>query len=172
MVLCGRRLTRQTQFMGGCLTQPMQMRTDTPDTMTFSEVVQNAIRTRTQLYKHPNFPYMDALNVCRKIYHFGQAQGDALMMLTWLPLDKMNEIFGTKVDLQWYPLDRYIMPLYTFTYINVELNQLQFEYRYRTNLISLQNINDLHESCIKAILMGIDNPDLTLREIYDTLDGK
>ncbi len=167
MALCSRRVTQDEKNMGGCLTQPVQMRTKMPLTATFSETVREASKLRMSLYRHSNFPYIDALDLERKMYHFNRAQGPALMMYTWLPVDKLGESFDYEIEYRGYALDRYIMPLYTFTFKIPNRESIRFYYLYRTNTITPAQIEALHAGCLQALRIGIGNPDVTLAELYD-----
>ena len=170
MALCGRRVTDDAKNMGGCLTQPIQMRTKMPQDASFAETVAAASNLRMRLYRHSNFPYLDALELERKMYHFNRAQGPALMMYTWLPVEQLGEYFSEEIEYRGYALDRYIMPLYTFTFKIPNREQIRFYYLYRTNTISPRQIRALHEGCLQALRLGIENPDRTLREIYDAME--
>ena len=170
MALCGRRVTEDDKNMGGCLTQPIQMRTKMPADMTFLEALQDASRLRMALYRRSNFPYMDALELERKMYHFNRAQGPALMMYTWLPIDSMGQSFDCAVEYRGYALDRYIMPLYTFTFKDPNDTKLHFYYLYRTNTITPQQIRALHDGCLRALRIGVGQPDLTVGELFDAME--
>ncbi len=170
MALCSRRVTRDEKNMGGCLTQPIQMRTKMPQSATFAETVRNASDLRMSLYRHSNYPYLDALELERKMYHFNRAQGPALMMYTWLPVDRFGEAFGEEIEYRGYALDRYIMPLYTFTFKVPDRESIRFYYLYRTNTISHAQIEALHEGCLQALRIGIADPDITLSALYDEME--
>ena len=170
MALCGRRVTEDEKNMGGCLTQPVQMRTKMPLTATFAETVRDASRTRMSLYRHMNFPYIDALDLERRMYHFNRAQGPALMMYTWLPVDRLGDCFDYGIEYRGYALDRYIMPLYTFTFKIPHEDSIRFYYLYRTNTITPAQIEALHAGCLQALRIGIENPDITLGALYDEIE--
>ncbi len=172
MALCSRRVTEDEKNMGGCLTQPVQMRTKMPLSATFAETVREASKTRMSLYRHMNFPYLDALELERKMYHFNRAQGPALMMYTWLPVDRLGESFDYEIEYRGYALDRYIMPLYTFTFKIPNRERIRFYYLYRTNTITASQIEALHAGCLDALRIGIENPDITLDALYDEAERR
>jgi hypothetical protein len=167
MALCGRRVTQDEKNMGGCLTQPIQMRTKMPRTATFAETIRDASKLRMSLYRHMDFPYVDALDLERKMYRFNKAQGPALMMYTWLPIDQLGESFDYEIEYRGYALDRYIMPLYTFTFKIPNRDSIRFYYLYRTNTITPAQIEALHAGCLQALRIGIANPEITLDALYD-----
>ena len=115
-----------------------------------------------------NFPYLDALEMERKIYHFSQAQGPALMMYTWLPLDGLAKAFAAdSPEFRFYNPGRYIMPLYTFTFRSLDEKRLECLYMYRTNLISRRNIEALHAGCFRVLRHALAHPETTVEELFD-----
>ena len=168
MVLCGRRVTAKEKNMGGCLAQVLQMRTKFPTDLTFAETVKRASAQRSAHFRHMNFPYLDALNMERKIYHFSKTQGPALMMYTWLPLDALSKEFADKSpEFRFYNPGRYIMPLYTFTFRSLDGKRLECIYMYRTNLISRADIEALHNGCLDILRYAVDHPETTVEELFD-----
>ena len=168
MVLCSRRVTAKEKNMGGCLAQVLQMRTKLPTSLTFEETVKRVSAQRSSHFRHMNFPYIDALNMERKIYHFSQAQGPALMMYTWLPIDTLAKEFGAdSPEFRFYNPGRYIMPLYTFTFRSLDGTQLECLYMYRTNLISRENIEALHDGCFRVLRAALADPQTTVEKLFD-----
>lgn len=168
MVLCSRRVTAKEKSMGGCLAQVLQMRTKLPTSLTFEETVRRVSAQRSAHFRHMNFPYIDALEMERKIYHFSQAQGPALMMYTWLPLDALaKEFAGDQPEFRFYNPGRYIMPLYTFTFRSLDGKRLECMYMYRTNLISRKDIEALHDGCFRVLRHALAHPEATVDELFE-----
>ncbi|MBQ6020148.1 MAG: hypothetical protein IJL26_08220 [Clostridia bacterium] len=168
MTLCSRRVTAKEKNMGGCMAQVLQMRTKLPTSLTFSETVKRVSAQRAAHFRHMNFPYIDALEMERKIYHFSQAQGPALMMYTWLPLDALSAEFANDApDFRFYNPGRYILPLYTFSYLTLDGKRLECRYMYRTNLICRADIEALHEGCFRILRYALAHPDATIEELFD-----
>ena len=61
------------------------------------------------------------------------------------------------------------MPLYTYTMKDCKNDSLKFAYMYRTNTITADHINALHDNTVKALKMGCQNPKMTIGEIWDAL---
>ncbi|MBR5428385.1 MAG: hypothetical protein IK118_08545 [Clostridia bacterium] len=168
MTLCSRRITAKEKNMGGCMAQVLQMRTKLPTSLTFEETVKRVSAQRSSHFRHMNFPYIDALEMERKIYHFSQAQGPALMMYTWLPLDALAKEFGAdNPEFRFYNPGRYIMPLYTFTFRSLDGKRLECLYMYRTNLICRADIEALHEGCFRILRYALAHPETTVEELFD-----
>ncbi len=170
MALCERRVTRSEKNMGGCLTQPIHMRTKMPQNATFAEVVRDATELRMSLYRHSNIPYFDVLDLERSLYNFRRIQGHPMMMYTWLPIDRLGDAFAEEIEFRGYALDRYIMPLYTFTYKIPDRENIRFHYLYRTSIITTAQIKALHEGCLQALRIGIAHPDITIGALYDEIE--
>ncbi|MBQ6165311.1 MAG: hypothetical protein IJK23_12625 [Clostridia bacterium] len=168
MTLCSRRITAKEKNMGGCMAQVLQMRTKLPTSLTFEETVKRVSAQRSSHFRHMNFPYIDALEMERKIYHFSQAQGPALMMYTWLPLDALAKEFGADdPEFRFYNPGRYIMPLYTFTFRSLDGKRLECLYMYRTNLICRADIEALHEGCFRILRYALAHPETTIDELFN-----
>ena len=168
MVLCSRRVTAKEKNMGGCMAQVLQMRTKLPTSLTFEETVRRVSAQRSAHFRHMNFPYIDALEMEREIYHFSKTQGPALMMYTWLPLDALAKAFGEDdPEFRFYNPGRYIMPLYTFSYLSLDGKRLECRYMYRTNLICRADIEALHEGCFRILRYALAHPETTIDELFE-----
>ena len=88
-----------------------------------------------------------------------------------IPASNLDETTMNNWDYEFrgYNLGRYVMPLYTFAMIDAKTGCLKFSYLHRTNMISVKHIKDLQEGTIRAIMSGIDNPDITIGEILDKI---
>ncbi len=166
--LCSRRVTYKTKRMGGCLAQPLQLHSIIEEDKTFREALAYMFSLRTQLYRHSNFPYMHARLMQQKIFNFKTSQGPSFMMYTWLPLYLPLEE-GIKIEFAGYNPGRYIMPLYVFSLPTQSDGGMDFYYMYRPNLISPEHIAALHKNCVRVIVDGIENPDVTIGELMDRI---
>ncbi len=166
--LCSRRVTYKQKKMGGCMTQPLAVRAIIPGTATFAEGLKTLDGVRNTLYRHMNYPYLTSYAMERKIYNLSMFQAPSFMMYTWLPLPLIEDE-ALRFDFKGYNMGRYCMPLYTFTYPDVTDHGIRFNYLYRIARISPAVIDTLHDNCVKAVLLGIDNPALTMDEIMDQL---
>ncbi len=166
--LCSRRVTYKTKRMGGCLAQPLQVHSIIEEDKTFREALAYMFSLRTQLYRHSNFPYMHTRVMQQKIFNFKTSQGPSFMMYTWLPLYLPLDD-GIKIEFAGYNPGRYIMPLYAFSLPTQSDGGMDFYYMYRPNLISAENIDALHKNCVRVMVEGIENPDITIGELMDRI---
>ena len=167
--MCSRRMTFKEKYMGGCLAQPLHVRCIIPQDYTFRQSLDTLNNVRNTLYKYLYFPYLYALNIEMKLFNWKIVQGPNFMMFSWLPMLAAGgeEMKKMGIEFQGLNLGRYVMPLYTFCYPNTTTGALRFQYLYRVNRLTEADIDLMHENMTKAVLAGIDNPDITIREIMD-----
>lgn len=170
MLMCGRRAKKQDKLMGGCITQPIQIRVITEETDTFNEAVAKVSNCRTSLLRHMDYPYLEARGMQQKIFGYSTSQGPSCLMFSWLPIGYALQESKLDVDFTAYETGRFVMPLYIFAIPDPKNGGTEFRYMHRTNLISIETIDLLHENAMKALKMGIDNPEITVGEILDNLD--
>ena len=85
LLMCSKRIKRKDMKTGGCMAQPIQVRTVIEEDKTFSEALDEFLRVRTSLYKHLSYPYIAARDQFREMYNFSMIQGPASLMFSWLP---------------------------------------------------------------------------------------
>ena len=168
MTICSKRATNSEKNVCGCLAQPLQLRTIIPEEYTFAEALREFIRTRTSLYRRAAYPYITARDLSRDIYNYNLIQGPACMMYSWIPIPPMTEL-PFKVQFKTYNLGRYFTPLYTITSPDPSDGGINMNYMYRTKLTTAEQIEALHENTVKVILQGIENPDITVGELLDSI---
>ncbi len=170
MVLCGRRVTKSQQHMGGCLAQPFMTRVIFKNENSFMQTLEDTSEIRNKLFRHMNFPYLASRKIQQDIYGYSAAQGPSFMMYTWLPLARLG-IFGddTKETFRGYNPGRYVMPLYTFSFVDPTDGGIDFYYMYRTNILTKEQIEKLHKNAVKVINAGVASPELTVKELLDLI---
>ena len=152
--------------MGGCLAQPLQLRTIIPEDYTFDQALDEITRVRTSLFMHTNYPYGLALNLSREIYNYNAIQGPACMMFSWIPVP-IGPLVPFKFDFRGYNLGRYFTPLYVITHPDPETQGIKCEYMYRVKYANSEDINNLHDNMVRTVLAGIENPNITVGELLD-----
>ena len=168
MVLCGRRVTKKEQHMGGCLAQPFMTRVILKNENSFMQTLNETSAVRTELFRHMNFPYLSSRKIQQEIYGYSAAQGPSFMMYTWLPLARLN-VFGpdVKETFRGYNPGRYVMPLYAFSFVDPTDGGLDFYYMFRTNILKKEHIEALHKNALKAIDAGINAPETTVETLLE-----
>ncbi len=175
MATCSKRSTVKEKRMSGCLVQPIQVRTIIPETATFKDGLNEYTSVRTQLYRHMDYPYISARDMSREMYNYGLIQGPACMMFSWIPVPLDFSDFvskeefpnGVEINFHTYDLGRYFTPLYTICSPDPEDKGINLRYMYRVKLSEKHQIEKLHENALKIILAGIENPQITCKELLD-----
>ena len=168
MVTCSKRATNKEKNMSGCLVQPIQVRTIISEDKTFAEALKEYTRVRTSLYRHLDYPYIKARDMSRDVYGYNLIQGPACMMFTWLPLP-IDRDMGFKYSFQIHDLGAYFTPLYTMTIPDSKDKGINVYYMYRVKLSTEEQIRKMHRNFLKTILDGIENPQITVKELLDNI---
>ncbi|MGN1419426.1 MAG: condensation domain-containing protein [Acutalibacteraceae bacterium] len=168
MSMCSKRATKSEKNMSGCITQPLQLRTIIPENYTFSQAIDEMTSVRTKLFRHSTYPYITARDLSREIYNYNLIQGPACMMFSWIPVPIMPNL-PFKVDFKTYDLGRYFTPLYTICSPDPKDMGININYMYRVKLSTAEDIEALHSNAMKVILAGIENPDVTIGELLDSI---
>ncbi|MGN0468483.1 MAG: condensation domain-containing protein [Acutalibacteraceae bacterium] len=168
MSMCSKRATNKEKNMSGCVAQPLQLRTIIPEDDTFSQAIDEITSVRTKLFRHGTYPYITARDLSREIYNYNLIQGPACMMFSWIPVPIMPNL-PFKVDFKTYDLGRYFTPLYTICSPDPKDMGININYMYRVKLSTADDIEALHSNAMKVILAGIENPDITIGELLDSI---
>lgn len=151
------------------MAQPIQVRTVISSDKTFAEALNEMFAVRASLYKHLKFPYVHALEILRRLYNHKRIQAPAALMFSWLPIP-VNRLNDFKMEFRTYNLGRYFAPMYLMCYPDAQSRGIVAHYMYRTKLITPEQVDDLHRNTIKIVLKGIENPDVTIKELFDIVD--
>lgn len=170
LLMCSKRIKFKDMRTGGCMAQPLQVLTRIEEDMTFSAALDEFLRTRTSLYRHLTYPYTTARDQLREMYNYSLIQGPASLMFSWLPVP-VTEFRDFRFDFRTYNLGRYFSPLYAICYPDPQGESIALHYMYRMKLVSPENVRDLHNNTVKIIEAGISNPDITIGELLDSLNG-
>ena len=170
LLMCSKRIKRNDMKTGGCMAQPLQVRTVLGEDMTFTEALDEFLNVRTSLYKHLSYPYISARDQFRAMYNYSMIQGPASLMFSWLPIP-VTEFKDIKFDFKTYNLGRYFSPLYAICYPDPRSASIILHYMYRVKLISPEQLEAFHANTVKVIEKGIENPDITIGELLDMLEN-
>ncbi len=168
LLMCSKRIKHKDLRTGGCMAQPLQVLTRIEENMTFKEALDEFLRVRTSLYRHLTYPYTTARDQFREIYNYSLIQGPAALMFSWLPIP-VTEFKDFKFDFRTYNLGRYFSPLYAICYPDPRSEAIAMHYMYRVKLITPDDLKALHNNTVKIIEMGINNPEITIGELLDSL---
>lgn len=166
--LCTRRKTLKDKRCGGTLTNTLPWRIILPKEATFKEAILQMQDLQHTMFRHQDYPFEQWRDLECETYNISLADGASTMMFSWFPLEK-DTMNGWNYEFTGYSIGRYCMPLYTYAMKDCSTNTLRFAYLYRTQHISADNINALHDNAVKALLLGCQNPEMTIGEICDLL---
>lgn len=168
MSMCSKRATNKEKNMGGCVTQPLQVRTIIPEDYTFEQALSQFSSIRTKLFRHSTYPYTALREMTRELFNLGMIQAPGAFMFSWIPVPILDDL-PFKIDFKTYNLGRYFSPLYVITSPDPKDKGINMNYMYRVKLSTAQNIEDLHENTLKVVLAGIENPNITIGELLDSI---
>ena len=171
MATCSKRATVKEKRMSGCVVQPIQVRTIIEEDATFEQALNEYTSVRTQLYRHMDYPYITARDLSREMYNYSLIQGPACMMFSWIPVPVDMDTYGVKVEFKTYDLGRYFTPLYTICSPDPRDKGINLNYMYRIKLSKKEQIERLHENAMKVVMAGIENPEITVRELLDMCEA-
>lgn len=167
-VMCSKRITYKDQRTGGCMAQTLQLRTILSEEETFRGCLDEFFRIRTQLYRYVNYPFTYARFMLMKMYNHKANQGVASFMFSWLPVP-ISEMKDFKVDFKTYNLGRYFNPLYAICYPNPETGGITMHYMYRCKIVTPADIESLHKNMLHIIEQGMNDQNVTLKELLDSV---
>ena len=119
-------------------------------------------------FKHMDYPYLEYRELQRKMYNYPAAAGASTMMFSWFPLEA-GSMNNWDYEFEGYSLGRYIMVIYTFAMKDAATGCMKFSCMHRTKYVTVEEAEALHRGTEKALLLGVENPDMTLGEIMDRM---
>lgn len=168
MTVCSKRATVKEKNMSGCLAEPLIFRSKLSEDLTFAEAVRELLKIRLSLYRHLDYPYTKARDLSLKLFDFGPIQGANSLMYSWIPVP-VDDCLPFRFHFRTYNLGRYFTPLYAITIPDPSDKGIDVYYMYRVKLSTEQQIRQMHKNFIKTITDGIDNPQITVRELLDNI---
>ena len=167
-LMCSKRITYKDMRTGGCMAQTLQVRTIIPETATFSEGMDELFRVRTQLFRHLSFPFIYARGMLMKMYDHKTTQGVASFMFSWLPIP-VDRLGDYTFEFKTYNLGRYFNPLYAICYPDPITKGIRMHYMYRCKVVTPEQVKSLHDNMVNIMMAGIENPDITVKELLDSV---
>lgn len=165
-LMCSKRITYKDMRMGGCVAQTLQIRTIIPETATFAEALEECTSVRNTLFRNLNYPFTYARGILLKMYNHKVTQGASAFMVSWLPFSP-EAVGNIDMEFRTYNLGRYFNPLYAITSPNPHTGGITINYMYRYKLVSEKNVRSFHKNAVDIIMKGIENPDITVRELLN-----
>lgn len=166
--LCTRRRTLPEKRSGGTVTAPLPWRVHLEENDTFADALDKMADAQVWAYRHMDYPYLEYRDLQRELFNYSAAAASSTMMFSWLPIDEKT-LNGREYEYVGYGLGRYIMVLYTFAMKDVHSGCLKISYLHRTKFISTEDIDSLHSGTIKALELGISDPNMTVSKLLEKM---
>ncbi len=168
IVLCPRRRTLAEKRAGGTLAAPLPWRIVLPEETTFSQALEKMTELQFWAFRHMDYPYLEYRALQQKMFNYSAAAGASTMMFSWFPLEA-GTMSGWEYEFEGYSLGRYIMVIYTFAMKDTHSGCLKLSCMHRTKFVSVEDVEAMYAGTAKALMLGIENPDMTLGEIIDKI---
>lgn len=168
IVLCPRRRTIKEKRAGGTMAAPLPWRIVLPEETTFREALEKMAELQFWAFKNMDYPYLEYRALQQKMFNYSAAAGASTMMFSWFPLEA-GSMNNWEYEFEGYSLGRYIMVIYSFAMKDMHTGCLKFSCMHRTKFVSVEDVEALHKGTEKALMLGIENPDITLGEIMDKI---
>lgn len=166
--LCTRRRTLPEKRSGGTVTAPLPWRVHLEENDTFAGALDKMADAQVWAYRHMDYPYLEYRDLQRELFNYSAAAASSTMMFSWLPIDEKT-LNGREYEYVGYGLGRYIMVLYTFAMKDVHSGCLKISYLHRTKFISTEDIDSLHSGTIRALELGISDPNMTVSQLLEKM---
>lgn len=166
--LCTRRRTLPEKRSGGTVTAPLPWRVHLEENDTFADALDKMADAQVWAYRHMDYPYLEYRDLQRELFNYSAAAASSTMMFSWLPIDEKT-LNGREYEYVGYGLGRYIMVLYTFAMKDVHSGCLKISYLHRTKFISTEDIDSLHSGTIRALELGISDPNMTVSQLLEKM---
>ena len=166
--LCTRRRTLPEKRSGGTVTAPLPWRVHLEENDTFADALDKMSEAQVWAYRHMDYPYLEYRDLQRELFNYSAAAASSTMMFSWLPIDEKT-LNGREYEYVGYGLGRYIMVLYTFAMKDVHSGCLKISYLHRTKFISTEDIDSLHSGTIRALELGISDPNMTVSQLLEKM---
>lgn len=166
--LCTRRRTLTEKRSGGTVTAPLPWRVHLEEDDTFMSALDKMADAQVWAFRHMDYPYLEYRDLQRELFNYSAAAGSSTMMFSWMPINEKS-INGWEYEYVGYGLGRYIMVLYTFAMKDAHSGCLKLSCLHRTKFVSVEDIKALQNGTKKALEIGLENPDISVKELLEKM---
>lgn len=166
--LCTRRRTLTEKRSGGTVTAPLPWRVHLEEDDTFMSALDKMADAQVWAFRHMDYPYLEYRDLQRELFNYSAAAGSSTMMFSWMPINEKS-INGWEYEYVGYGLGRYIMVLYTFAMKDAHSGCLKLSCLHRTKFVSVEDIKALQNGTKRALEIGLENPDISVKELLEKM---
>ncbi len=166
-VLVNRRTKLDELNMGGCRVMSMPMRTVFPGTMSFDEALVKSGEALYQFMRHSDLPTMKIMAVARE--YDPSPLITSTMLFSCFPPGTLTMPEPWNVELSGANPGYFCTSLYCIMIPDDQKGTMECYYWYLPYRIKEEEVVQLQENMLRAIEAGMENTELTLKEIMDKL---
>lgn len=168
-----RRATLAEKKCGGTRIHCFPFRTIVEREDTFMEGLEKIRDGQNQLFRHANYDPTAYYAYRNKCYNLKQGQTYEPLSLTYQPLtlkDKGLERLGDiRYKSAWYSNGAAAHALYLTVMHRAEDNGMNFNFEHQTGVVSFERLQYMYYYLCRIIFKGVENPDMTVGEIIDSI---
>ena len=145
--------------------------TNFPESTSFKEALAETSKTLMQIYAHIELPHFEVDAIMREVVNVANPaeQPSAMIISCMPPVPFPEELKEWNPDFKGFSNGHFPMLDYTIIVPDERTGEITFHYEYNVHYLSEEIIGKMHNYILKAIEMGINDPNVTIGEIMDTL---
>ncbi len=161
-----RRGTLREKRTGGTRVHFVFLRTVMKDDITFLEACKTLFDKQNELYRHADFNSLAMIHMEKAMYKVKDTETYHSLAMTFQPLPmKLRD--DLKMESNWYSNGAAAQMLYITIMDGDGTGGLKCYYEYMSNIITADKIKEFHDSMVKIMLKGCNNPEITLKELFE-----
>jgi len=169
VILVNRRTTLNEKNTGGCMVNTSTLRTYFPNDISFRDALKNIDKSAMTMYRYKDVPQSVTIAYLQKAEHRSMLSSEFAGLITVLPADSFPPMEGWNfeigsVGLKYYPFMPYVMVQPAGSD-----GRISFAYMFQKAFLTNEDFELLQKNLMKAIQMGMDDPDISLQTIIDSL---
>ncbi len=161
-----RRGTLAEKNCGGSKVYFLPFRTNIGEDTTFMEALNIIAEKQSSVYRHSAINPLEVLNIIRTTYNIELGFVYSTGSLTFQPIP-LKGVNGTKLHTKWYPNGGASNRFYLTIMDDDGSGALRFYYEHQITHIKKEWLQKLHRYMEKVIEKGINDKDITIKELLD-----
>ncbi|NLB20583.1 MAG: hypothetical protein GX829_07130 [Clostridium sp.] len=161
-----RRGTLKEKKAGGTRVHFVIFRSYMEENVTFIQACRQLYNLQNELVRHADYNPLEQLHMQKKMYGIKDTESYHSVSMTFQPIP-INHSENVPVESSWYTNGAVSIMLYITIMDGDGTGGLKCYYEYIANHISADTIKHLHESMVKIMLKGCENPEITLEELFE-----
>lgn len=168
-----RRATLAEKRCGGTRIHCFPFRTIIDENDTFMEGLLKIRDGQNQIFRHANYDPIEYFKFRDKHYRLNSGQTYEPMSLTYQPLTMKDKGLDRLGDIQyksaWYSNGVAAHALYLTVMHRAEDNGMNFNFEHQTGVVNFETLQRLYYYICRIIFAGVENPDITVGEIIESV---